>query len=136
VLVILDTNVLLSALRTDSSPPALILDAWRAGRFQLVTSIEQVDEFKRAARYPKLHAVLPRGAVGRVVNQLRTADLVLERLRRTGDSPDPGDEYLIAMALAAGADYLVTGDRALLALRRIAVTRFVSPRRFSAILAR
>ena len=40
------------------------------------------------------------------------------------------------MALAAGADYLVTGDRPLLALRRIAVTRFVSPRRFSAILAR
>ena len=67
---------------------------------------------------------------------MRTADVVLERLRRTGDSPDPGDEYLIAMALAAGADYLVTGDQPLLALRRIAVTRFVSPRRFSAILAR
>lgn len=134
MLVILDTNVLLSALRTDTSPPARILDAWRAGRFRLVTSIEQIDEFKRAARYPKLRTVLPRGAVGRVVNQLRTAEMVLQRLRRAGDSPDPGDEYLIAMALAAGADYLVTGDRALLSLRRIAVTQFVSPRRFIAVL--
>ena len=136
MLVVLDTNVLLSALRTDTSPPAVILDAWRAGRFRLVTSIEQVDEFKRAARYPRLRAVLPRGAVGRIVNQLRTADVLLRRLRRAGDSPDPGDEYLIAMALAAGADFLVTGDRPLLALRRIAVTRIVPPRRFAAILGR
>lgn len=132
--VILDTNILLSALRTNTSAPAVILDAWRAGRFQLVTSVEQVDEFKRAARYPKLRALLPRGAVGRVVNQLRGAEVVLERLRRAGDSPDPGDEYLIAMALAADSDYLVTGDRALLSLRRIAVTQFVTPRRFIAVL--
>lgn len=136
MLVVLDTNVLLSALRTATSPPAMILDAWRTGRFRLATSIEQIDEFKRAARYPKLHAILPRGAVGRVVNQLRTAEVLLERLRRAGDSPDPGDEYLIAMALAAGADFLVTGDQPLVALRRIAVTRIVSPRRFAAILAR
>lgn len=136
MLVVLDTNVLLSALRTDTSPPAMILDAWRTGRFRLVTSIEQVDEFKRAARYPRLRAVLPRGAVGRVVNQLRTAEVLLERLRRAGDSPDPGDEYLIAMAIAAGADFLVTGDQPLLAFRRIAVTRIVSPRRFAALLAR
>ena len=136
MLVVLDTNVLLSALHTDAGPPALILDAWRAGRFQLVTSVEQINEFKRAADYPKLRAVLPRAAVGRVVNRLRTADVLLERLRRAGDSPDPGDEFLLAMALAASADFLVTGDRLLLTLRRIAVTRIVSPRRFAAILFR
>ena len=45
MLVILDTNVLLSALRTDSCTPAKILDAWRAGRFRLVTSIEQARKF-------------------------------------------------------------------------------------------
>ena len=66
----------------------------------------------------------------------RPAERAAHGHQRAGDSPDPGDEYLIAMALAAGADYLVTGDQPLLALRRIAVTRFVSPRRFSAILAR
>ncbi|MGH8705166.1 MAG: putative toxin-antitoxin system toxin component, PIN family [Burkholderiales bacterium] len=136
MLVVLDTNVLLSALRTDTSPPAAILNAWSAGAFQLVTSIEQIDEFKRAARYPKLRTVLPRGAVGRVVNQLRAAEVLLDRLRRAGGSPDPGDDYLLAMAAAAEADYLVTGDRALLSLNRVAETRIVTPRRFAAILAR
>jgi putative PIN family toxin of toxin-antitoxin system len=136
VLVVLDTNVLLSALRTDTSPPARILDAWRAARFELVTSVEQIEEFRRAASYPRLRSVLPRAAAGEVVNQLRAAEVVLERLRRAGDSPDPGDEYLIAMAIAAGADFLVTGDRKILALRRVAETPILTPRRFAALLAR
>jgi len=135
VLVILDTNVLLSALRTQSSPPAKILDAWSKKHFRLVTSAEQIEEFKRAARYPKLLAYLPRGAIGRMVNELRSADVLLERLRRAGDAPDPGDDYLLAMAIAAGADFLVTGDKPLLAMKRAGHTRIVLPRRFAAMLA-
>jgi putative PIN family toxin of toxin-antitoxin system len=135
VLVILDTNVLLSALHGEGSPPAKILDAWRAGRFGLVTSLEQIEEFRRAARYPKLAAHLPRGAVGKVVNELRLAEVLLRRLRRAGDAPDPGDDYLLAMALAAGADLLVTGDKPLLGLKRVGHARIVSPHRFIAMLA-
>jgi hypothetical protein len=136
VLVVLDTNVLLSGLRAERSPPAAILDAWRGGRFLLVTSAEQIEEFKRAARYPKLRPYLPRRALGRVVNELRGAEVLLERLRRAGDSPDPGDDYLLSMAIASGADLLVTGDKALLSLKRIGATAVVSPRRFATMLAR
>ena len=53
MLVIVDTNILLSALRAEGSAPATIVDSWLAGRFGLVTSLTQIDEFKRAARYPK-----------------------------------------------------------------------------------
>ena len=136
MLVVLDTNVLLSALRAERSPPAAILDAWREGRFMLVTSHEQIAEFKRAAEYPRLRPYLPRRAVGRVVNELRAAEVVLERLRRAGDSPDPGDDYLLAMAAAAEADVFVTGDRALLSLKRMGATSIVSPRRFATMLER
>jgi uncharacterized protein len=136
VLVVLDTNVLLSALRADTTPPAAILDAWRKKRFLLVTSIEQINEFKRAARYPRLRAILPHAAVGRVVNHLRTADVLLKRMRRTGQAADPGDDFLLAMASATDADFLVTGDKALLSLGIIAATRIITPRRFAALLAR
>ena len=83
--------------------------ARRTGRYSLVTSSEQIEEFKRAADYPRLRPYLPRRAVGRVVNGLRSAEVLPERLRRAGDSPDPGDDYLLAMALAGAADFLVTG---------------------------
>jgi putative PIN family toxin of toxin-antitoxin system len=135
VLVVLDSNVLLSALHSGRSPPAEIVEAWRKGRFRLVTSLDQIAEFKRAARYPKLRPFLPRGAIGRVVNELRSAEVLLERLRRAGESPDPGDDYLLAMAIAAGADFLVTGDKLLLAVKRAGHARIVAPRRFAAMLA-
>ena len=134
MLVILDTNVLLSGLRAGRSPPAEILDAWREGRFGLVTSTDQIEEFRRAARYPQLASWFPRRTVGRVINGLRSAEVVLERLRRAGDAPDPGDDYLLAMALAAGADLLVTGDQALLRVRKVGHARIVMPRRFAAML--
>jgi hypothetical protein len=136
VLVVLDTNVLLSGLRAGRSPPAQIVDAWRNGRFGLVTSLEQIEEFKRAARYPKLRPFLSRGAIGRVVNELRSAEVLLERLRRGGDSPDPGDDYLLAMVIAASADFFVTGDKPLLALKRAGHARTVAPRAFAAMLER
>ena len=136
MLVVVDTNVLLSALHSDSGPPATVLDCWYSGRFRLATSREQITEFKRAARYVKLRNVLPRHLIGQVVNRLGQAEILLRRLRRVGDSPDPGDEFLLAMAAAAGADYLVTGDKALLGIKRIATTQIVSPRRFAALLAR
>jgi hypothetical protein len=136
VLVILDCNVLLSALHSGRSPPAQIVEAWRKGRFRLVTSLDQIAEFKRAARYPKLRPFLPRGAIGRVVNELRSAEVLLERLRRAGESPDPGDDYLLAMAIAAGADFLVTGDKLLLVVKWAGHARIVAPRSFAAMLTR
>jgi predicted nucleic acid-binding protein len=35
VRVVLDTNLLLSALLSDRGPPARIVEAWRGGRFRL-----------------------------------------------------------------------------------------------------
>jgi len=136
VLVVLDTNVLLSALRAERSPPAAVIDAWIGGRLRLATSLAQIAEFKRAVRYPKLRPYLPRGAVGRLVNGLRSAQVLLKRLPGGIDSPDPDDAYLLAMAIVARADFLVTGDGALLSMRKIGVTRIVSPKSFSVVLAR
>ncbi len=50
--VILDTNVLLGALISPSGPPETIYRAWRAARFELVTSPAQLDELRRVSRYP------------------------------------------------------------------------------------
>lgn len=133
--VVLDSNVFLSALLSGQGLPARAVDAWREGRFELVTSREQIHELKRAAAYAKLQELIPRAAVGRLVNSLQTADVVLARLPRKGAAPDPGDDFLLAMAVAAEADYLVTGDKALLSVRRFASTQIVTLRRFAVLAA-
>ena len=134
--VILDTNIFLSALLSEQGPPATIVDAWRAGHFELVTSLDQINEFKRATRYQKLRPYLPRGAVGRVIKGLRAADVLLKRLPGGATAPDPDDDYLIAMAIASGAHFLVSGDKDVLSIKRIGPTRIVSAQRFASTLAR
>jgi uncharacterized protein len=79
VRVVLDTKVLLSSLISPYGPPEAIYRAWRAARFEIVTSTVQLDELRRASRYPKFKAVLQPHRVGAVVNNLQRA-IVLEEL--------------------------------------------------------
>ena len=111
--VILDTNVLLAALISPKGPPDKIYRAWRSAVFDLVTSSAQLDELRRVSRYPKLKHVLPAHRVGTMVNNIQRAIVLgdLSPLPQNLDLNDANDAYLIAMALAGEADYLVTGDR-------------------------
>lgn len=134
--VILDTNVLLGALISPHGPPDRIYRAWRAARFELVTAAPQLDELRRASRYPKLKAILPAHRIGTMVNNMQRAVMLdaLSALPEEIEAADPNDTFLLAMALAGEADYLVTGDRRAGLLQRgsIGRTRIVSPATFCA----
>ena len=128
--VVLDSNVLISALISAGSPPDLIYRAWREKRFTLVTSKTQLAELRRASRYPKLQKLVPSREFGVLINRLHGA-LVLDKLPRVDLSSDPADNYLLAMAAAAQADFLVTGDaKDLLRIKKFAHTRILTPGSF------
>lgn len=134
--VILDTNVLLGALISPHGAPDLIYRAWRAAKFELVTSTTQLDELRRASRYPKLKNILPAHRVGTMVNNMQRALVldVLPPLSAEQDLQDPNDAFLLAMAQASEANYLVTGDRraGLLQLGKLGATRILGPAAFCA----
>lgn len=134
--VVLDTNVLLSALISPHGAPDIIYQAWRAGRFELITSTAQLDELRRVSRYPKLRAILPPHRIGAMVNNMQRS-VVLEHLPNLPDGvelTDPDDAFLFTMALAGEADYLVTGDRRAGLLQRGSAgrARIVTPAIFCA----
>jgi uncharacterized protein len=52
VRLVIDTNILISALLGETSLPAQLLNHWRQGRFDLLTSADQLDESVRVTRYP------------------------------------------------------------------------------------
>jgi hypothetical protein len=132
--VVLDTNVLLSALISPHGPPDTIYRAWRAAQFELVTSTAQLDELRRVSRYPKLRAILPPHRVGAMVNNMQRAVILklLPNLPAGVELSDPNDAFLFTMALGGEADYLVTGDRraGLLQLGSAGRTRILTPAAF------
>ncbi|MGH7105978.1 MAG: putative toxin-antitoxin system toxin component, PIN family [Acetobacteraceae bacterium] len=108
--VVLDSNILLSALISQHGPPHEIYQAWRRKPFTLITALVQLDELRRASRYPKFRKVLQPHRVGRLLNNLQGAT-ILGRLPGGYEAADPLDAWLLALAETAHADYLVTGDR-------------------------
>ncbi len=134
--VVLDTNILVSALMAQSGPPARIYRAWQEGYFTLLTCSEQLDELRATLRKPAIRERIRPYNAGRLVNELRVLAEEVGALPRVQRSPDPTDDFLLALSEAGEADYLVTGDKGgLLALAHHQSTRIVSVREFAALFA-
>ncbi len=128
---VVDTNILISALLVEASLSAHLIVLWRQGRFDLLSSAEQLDELMRVTRYPKIRERLAPALAGRLINELRDIAVVLKNLPTVTVCQDPHDNYLLAMAVAGAADFLVTGDkRDLLGLKLHEGTKIVSVRDF------
>ncbi|EIJ33937.1 putative toxin-antitoxin system toxin component, PIN family [Thiothrix nivea] len=135
MIVVLDTNILLSALMVCGTPPDYLYEAWRQGRFDLASTERQLDELNRVSRYPFFQARLKPSEMGRMVNDIRRLALMFDPLPVVERSPDPDDDYLLATAQAASAHYLVTGDKSdLLALQNHAHTRIITARQMADLL--
>ena len=130
--VVLDTNILISALLVPTGHPDTIYRAWQKGSFVLLTSTQQLDELRATLKRPGLAARIKPYRVGRLVNQLRELAEIIDSLPRVKRSPDPEDDFLLALCEAGEADYLVTGDKSgLLSLTRHRNTRIISAREFA-----
>ena len=134
--VVLDTNILVSALLVHLGHPAAIYRAWQEGHFALLICGEQLDELRATLHKPAIAARIKPYKAGRLVNQLRELAENIGSLPRVERSPDPADDFLLALSEAGRADYLVTGDKSgLLALDRHKNTRIISVRDFAALFA-
>ncbi len=91
-----------------------MLAAWRDGRFEVVVSREIIREYVRVGE--RLSARFPG------VGFERALDMVVDRATLVSAPPlpepvcaDRDDDKFLACALAGGAGYVVSGDKALLA---------------------
>src|SRR5713101_6764772 len=109
--VVLDTNILVSALIAPAGNPAAIYNAWEQGKFTLLTCAEHLDELRATLQKPRVSDLIRPYKAGRLVNQIKKLAQNIGHLPHVKRSPDPGDNFLLALAEAGNADYLVTGDK-------------------------
>ena len=108
---VIDTNILISALLASTSLPAQLVVHWRAGRFDLLTTSVQLGELMRVTRYPKIRDRLAPAVAGRLINDLRALAITIDKLPMVEIATDPDDNYLLTLAAAGAADFLITGDK-------------------------
>ena len=134
--VVLDTNIIVSALIAPAGKPAAIIDAWLDGKFTLLTCAAHVDELRSTLQKPRVAELVKPHKAGRLVNQIKRFAEDIEPLPPVERSPDPDDDYLLALSEAGKADYLVTGDKNdLLDLDTHKGTQIISARDFAALFA-
>jgi putative PIN family toxin of toxin-antitoxin system len=133
--IILDTNIIVSGLSSEHGAPAQLLNSWTDNAFSLVTSTTQITELQSVTHRPSVRPLIPPAHAGRFINDLHRFATVLDRLPVVDRSRDPNDNFLLAMAEAGAADYLVTGDkRDVLALKRHGNTTIIAAKEMLSLL--
>jgi putative PIN family toxin of toxin-antitoxin system len=124
--VVFDTNIVASASFWRGKPFDC-LSAWARGHISVFVSPQLLSEYfdtieELSARYPaKLR-------VEWVEALTASAGLLFPTDRARGETSDPFDEMVLECAIAAGADYIVSGDKKhLLALREFRGVKIITP---------
>jgi putative PIN family toxin of toxin-antitoxin system len=118
VRVVLDANVLVSALISQAGPPREIVGAWVDERYELIASPALLDELRDVLARPRFRLWVSLDVAAEFIHGLaQDAVIVDDPPAQPGLTPDPDDDYLIALARATHADCVVSGDRHLLDLQ-------------------
>ena len=126
---VIDTNVLLSGLLWHG-PPHALLEQVRAGTVSMVSSPALLAELANVIGRAKFDAILTR------TNTSRERSLAeVRRLAEVIDPPplphpvcrDPDDDQVLALAIAAKVDLIVSGDNDLLSMKSFEGIVIVAP---------
>ena len=132
-LVVLDTNVVVSALVFSSGTAGRFRHAWQQGRLVPLVSTRTATELLRVLAYPKFRLSVP-----------EQQELLADYLPHTRSVPipapppavpicrDPADTPFLVLAKVGRAAALVTGDRALLEVGKVGRCPILAPEAFLA----
>jgi len=128
VRIVLDTNVFISGAFF-SGPPYQILKAWKNQEFQIVISLEILDEYFRVGE--ELSVQFPEVDLNPILELITTkAELIEAALLDEAVCDDPDDDKFFACAIAGGANLIVSGDKHLSKMSGYQGIEVVRPRQF------
>lgn len=138
MIVVIDTNVLVSAYLSTEGSSAKIMDHWHQQTFELLVSPPILEEYERALKYVRVRKyhklsdveigrdIEDIKAIARFIHPATTIDVI---------RADTEDNKFLECAVDGGADYIVSGDSHLLSLREYEGIRVLALRTFLTLLS-
>jgi putative PIN family toxin of toxin-antitoxin system len=132
-LVVLDTNVLVSALVLRGHL-AEFVELWKKGVISPAISRETFAEFKKVLGYPKF--CLSDNDIKAIIEQeiLPYFEVVDIKEEIHGVCRDPNDDIFVSAAVNAKVSHIITGDKDLLELAKYRSIKILSPQEYLALL--
>ena len=132
--VVVDTNVVVSAVLRDRLPEKVLLFILARPDFEGVCSAEILGEYHRVLRRPKFN--LADSVLLKWEEWFRLSVTELPVEVSVSFPRDISDAKFLACALAADADFLITGDRDFSEARKISRTKIISVSQFNELVCR
>ncbi|MEW6171729.1 MAG: putative toxin-antitoxin system toxin component, PIN family [Bacillota bacterium] len=130
MIVVLDTNVVISGILIPGSPPGKVIDLWADGALTVAVSPALIEEYLGVLLRPKFRGVgsiEERQQLLESFLSLANTVTVLPKSLLNVVAKDPSDNRILECAAASGAGCIVSGDRHLLALERFAAALILKP---------
>jgi putative PIN family toxin of toxin-antitoxin system len=125
--VVFDTNVVLSAIFFGGTPRQCLL-LWARKKFQLAVTAEILEEYAALAALMTVRTGIR--SSGQIEWMRAKAKFFEPAPLGKQRSRDSKDDMFLACALAANAEFIVTGDKDLLELRKPFGIEILDPRKF------
>ena len=109
--IVLDTNILVSALISPAGLPGAVLAEVKRGHLTLITSVAQIAELRRVLGRPRLRQIIVPDAAQDLMANIGAVGEVVGDLPDVTASPDPDDNLILATAVAGRAELIVSGDK-------------------------
>lgn len=126
---VLDTNVLVSAILSPNSISAKILN-WGEDNGVILYSAATLTEVLSVLGRSKFSKYIDHNDIDGLSIRIKTVWLFVEILNQIQLCRDPKDDKFIDLALNGEASHLITGDNDLLVLNPIENTSVINPRTF------
>jgi putative PIN family toxin of toxin-antitoxin system len=107
---VLDTNVLISALWTPGSVPALAIDAIFAHDVRVLYDARILAEYRTVLSRPKFKKIDPVSAAALIASLVARGERMVDVGRWPGALKDEDDRSFVEVALSGRANVLVTGN--------------------------
>lgn len=136
--VVVDTNVIISAILNPHGKPTQIINAIIDGKLIFITSHAIIDEVRRVLFYPKIKRLLkkkklasPENISKNFIDRLfNLANITSDEIKLDVIQDDSDDKIFLACAVEGKADFIISGDQHLTTLKNYKEIQILTPTEF------
>ena len=134
--IVIDTNILVSAILTPKGNPAKILKLVLEGKLNLIISPAILEETQQVLRYPRLVKLMIKNKITKkevydfLGKMSKVAVITPDKLEIDAIPDDPSDNEILSCGLEGEADYIISGDHHLTDLKIFQGIKIVNPATF------
>lgn len=129
VRVVIDTNVFVSGLLKSDNPPSNVVDLFIEEKINLIISEEVFSEYIKVLLRPELK--VKKDNIIRLISIfILKAEIIKVKTKLDIIERDPSDNKFLECALDGKVDYIITGDKHLLELKKYKKIKIVDPKTF------